>query len=118
MTYTPSLSYISGISNAVQATATFTMPHNFTPGENVAFRVTQPYGMTEINNMIGRVLALTSNTITVDINSTFWKAFIIPISTIGTSPPTCLPSSSGLIPNYPIPTINLLDAFDVNPGGI
>lgn len=117
MTFYPSLAYISGISNAVQAVTTFTAPHSFTLGENVAFRVTQPYGMVEINNLVSTVLALTSNTITVAINSSQWNPFITPGSTIGTSPPTCLPSSSGIIPSYYPPTVNLFDSFDVNPGG-
>lgn len=116
MTFNPTLAYLSDITNDLQAVATFTANHNFTAGENVAFRVTDAYGMFEINNKIGRVLALTSNKITVDINTTTWTAFTVPVSTIGTTPPTCLPSSSGLIPNYPIPTINLKDAFDVLPG--
>lgn len=115
MSFYPAFSYIANITNEKQAVVTFTAPHDFTLGENVGFRVTAPYGMFEINNMIGRVLSLDTYSIRVDIESTLWNPFVTPVSTIGTSPPVCVPSSSGIIPNLNPATINLQDSFDNRP---
>ena len=112
----PSLSYISDIVQGVQTTIEFTAPHEFTLGENIGVRVTPAYGMFEINNKVATVIALTTDTITLDIDSSTWNAFVVPGSTQGTTPPICVPSSSGIIPySYP-PTVNLMDSFDNLPG--
>lgn len=112
----PSLSFIVGITQGVQTTAMFSAPHEFTSGENVGFRVTAAYGMPEINNKVGTVLNITTYTITVNIDSSGWNPFVIPGSTLGTTPPTCVPSSSGVIPYSNPGTMNLQDAFDNLPG--
>lgn len=108
----PTFSYIVGITNDVKAVVTFGAPHDFTLGENVGFRVSAAYGMPEINNKIGTVLALTTYSITVNIETSSWNPFVIPDSTLGTTPPVCVPSSSGIIPYSNPSTMNLQDAFD------
>lgn len=107
----PRRKFITAITNAQYAVATFSEDHNFTDGEIVSFRVTKPYGMVEINNLQSKVLSHTSNTITVDIDSTFWTPFIFPVAGLN-SPPTCVPSASGIIPGSFPPTVNLEDCFD------
>jgi hypothetical protein len=106
----PKFFYLSGITNAVQAVATFTEDHDYSIGEYVSFRVSQPYGMREINEQRGKVINLTSNTITVDIETTFYTPFIYPVSGDNT-PPHTVPAGSGVIPLY-VPEVNLFDAFD------
>lgn len=110
----PKLVYINAITNAQQAVATFTEDHDFTLGEIVSFRVTPAFGMFQINNKRGRVLALTSDTITVDIDTTNWDAFdYSALDTDGTTPPVCVPSSSWIVPNTNNPVqINQAAAFD------
>lgn len=111
--YYPTFAYISGISNAVNAVVTFTADHDFTLGEIVSFRVGKPFGMFEINNLRGKVLAKTSDTITVDIDTTTWNTFSLAnLDDPGTSPPVCVPSASGVIPYEENPSVNIEDAFD------
>ena len=112
----PRLAYISGITNASQAVITFTEDHTFTEGEIVSFRVGRPFGMREINEQRGKVLSLTDDTITVDIDSTLWTAFDYSVlDDPGTSPPCCVPSSSGVVPNSDLEQTNILDSFDHRP---
>ena len=109
----PTLSYINDISNALFPIVTFTAPHDFTVGEIVSFRVTKPFGMYEINNLRAQVLAITSDTIQINIDTKSWTPFdYSAINTEGTSPPVCVPSGSGHIPYSFIPTVNIIDAQD------
>ena len=109
----PQLMYISGVTNAQQAVVTFTADHEFTLGENVGFRVTKDFGMRELNQKIGKVIAVTSDTITVNVDTTGYTPFTYAlINTAGTTPPCCVPSSSSIIDGEYIPTVILSDAFD------
>lgn len=108
----PPLAYLTGITNALQAVATFTADHDYSLGELISFRVSKPYGMYEINNMVGLVLATTSDTITVDIDTLGFTPFVYPVSGLNT-PPVCVPAGSGVIPNVYPRTVNLEDVFDV-----
>ena len=58
---------ITGITNAVNAVATFAS-HSFATGDHVHFSGVT--GMTEINGLRGEVLSTTATTITTDIDST------------------------------------------------
>lgn len=109
----PQLAYINNITNAIQAVVTFTDDHDFTVGENVAFRCREPFGMFQINNKLGKVLSVTSDTITVDIDTTTWDTFdYSALDTQGSTPPVCVPSSSGIVPGVRVPYVNFIDAFD------
>jgi hypothetical protein len=113
----PSLAFISAITNAQNATVTFTEDHEFTPGEIVSFRVCKQFGMYEINNMQARILTITPTTITVPVDTTTWNAFSLAnLNQPGTSPPCCVPSASGVIPDEArTPRVTLFDAFDNRP---
>ena len=109
----PRFSYVNDITNATQAVATFTEDHDFQVGEIVSFRVTKPFGMFQIDKKKGKVLAVTNDTITVDIDSSTWDAFDYSlINTEGTTPPVCIPCCSGVIPGSIPRTVILEDAFD------
>lgn len=109
--FTPRLDYITGISNAQKAVATFLVDHTFIPGEYISFRVDRPHGMYEINQMRGKVLSITSNTVTVDIDTLNFNSFVYPVSGKAT-PPCAVPSASGVPPLSDPPTVTLQDAFD------
>ena len=110
----PRYAQISAITKATNAVVTFTVDHNFTNGEIVSFRVTKDFGMYEINNQRGLVLAHNDTTITVDIDTSTWTTFTTAmLNGPGTTPPVCVPSSSGIVPNQEaIPQTNLEDSFD------
>lgn len=109
--FLPRWKYVTGITNAKNAVVTCDSDHNFSDGEIVSFRVTPPYGMFEMNNLKSRVIEHTSDTITVEIDSSSWNSFIYPASGDNT-PPTVIPSASGIIPGQYVPTMNLEDSFD------
>lgn len=109
----PRYAQIDAITKALNAVVTFTDDHDFTDGEIVSFRVTKDFGMFEINNLRGRVLEHNDTMITVDIDTSTWTAFTTAmLDDPGTTPPVCVPSSSGIIPNQSVPQTSLEDAFD------
>lgn len=124
---------IANITQAATPTVYFLQPNDFTPGENVYFRVptkittaNNGWGMQEMNNVVGRVLTVTNSatvsSITIDVNTSGFSAFSWPTSAVagaGISPAVCGPSSSGVVPYNGNPLIalqppgtNLLDSFD------
>ncbi len=113
----PSKAYIQDITNAQNAVVTFTADHEFTLGEIVGFRVEQAFGMNEINQLRSRIFAVTNDSITTNIDTTTWTPFSLAnLNQPGTSPPCCVPSSSGVIPYEDDPsTVTLFDAFDNRP---
>jgi hypothetical protein len=105
--------YVSGITSAQNAVVTFTADSYFTDGEYVSFRVTKDFGMYEINQQRGKVLSHTSNTITVDIDTLSYTPFsYAQINGLGTTPPTCVPAGSSIIPASDPATVNLQDSND------
>lgn len=109
----PQKAYINAITNAQEATATFTEDHDYIVGEIVGFRVTKDFGMVEINNLNGKILSTTSDTITVDIDTTTWTPFDYSlINTSGTTPPLCIPVASGSVDNNGVEEVIFEDAFD------
>ena len=116
MTNYPRFAYIEEITNALNALVTFTVPHDFTVGEIVSFRVGPLFGMSEINNKRAKVLAINTddlNNITVDIDTSTWTPFSLAnLDDPGTSPPICIPCASGVITQLYTPTVNIEDAFD------
>ena len=113
--FIPRLAYIEDITQAQNAVVTFTEDHTFYLHELISLRVSQAYGMKEINEKRGKVIALSSDTVTLDIDSSNFTAFSVPGSLIGTTPPVAVPSSSGVNLTAYSPTMILDDAFDNRP---
>lgn len=76
--YQPAMRQISGITNASQATITTTFDHQYTLGAIVRIVIPNGYGMTQINNQTGTILALTSNTFVIDIDTSQYDPFNVP----------------------------------------
>ncbi len=113
----PQLAELNALTNAQQAVATFTANHDFSLGEIVSFRVTRNFGMHQINQKRGLIVAVTADTITVDIDSSTWDAFdFSALDTAGTTPPTVVPCCSGVVPGSMPPRINIVDNFDTRRG--
>lgn len=117
MTNYPKLSYISSITNGINPTVTFTEDHDFSIGEIVSFRVGRQFGMYQINNRRVKVLSVpTTDSVTIELDTSTWSVFSLDnLDEPGTSPPCCVPSSSGVVPNDLIPKTNIADAFDNRP---
>lgn len=71
---------ITFISQAVNAVITLSVTHGFTVGQRVKILVPENWGMTEINNSYATITAIntTTNTITVDVDTTGFTAFTYP----------------------------------------
>jgi hypothetical protein len=113
--YTPFLSYISNISNAQNAIVTFTATHPYTVGELLGLRVSQPYGMIEVNNMTSQVIATTSLTVTLALDTLTFTPFVYPPVGTVTYPAIAVPAGSGIVPNAIPAQTNILDVFDNAP---
>lgn len=110
--FLPRFRYINDITNEQYAVVTFTQTHDFIVSEIVSFRVSQPYGMPEINNLRAQVLIIDEFTITINIDTSNFGLFIYP-SVTASSPPVCVPVGSGIALDSPILVHTILeDAFD------
>ncbi len=107
----PQLAYITGITQAIQGVITFAADHEFTIGEIIGLRIAPQFGMIQLNNKDVRVIDVSSNTVTIDVNTNHFNPFI----NAGTSvqyPCIAVPSASGIVPNAIPPQTNLKDRFD------
>ncbi len=109
--FVPNFQYIEDITQAIQAIVTFTEDHNFTLGEWISFRVPQENGMTQLNNKKGLIVDLTSDTVTIDIDSLQFYPFIYVEN--GHIPCVAVPAGSGIPPGTA--TVTLEDVFDNRP---
>lgn len=88
-----------GVTTVVQLSVT----HGYTVGQVVRFIVPEEFGMVELNNLTGTITAIntTTNTVTVDIDSSTFTAFNFPVDAdTPFSPAMILPvGESVLLPN-------------------
>lgn len=82
--YYPRRRFITGITAATSAVITLSVTHGFTAGQAVRIKVPSGWGMTEIDDLIGNITAVSTanNTITVDIDSSAFTAFSFPTSAV------------------------------------
>lgn len=84
--YEPGVTFISAITTGTTTTIDTTTAHNLVVGQEVAFRIPQVYGTTQLNSLpntlipgspiYGYVVSVTDyNTVIVNINSTGYTAF-------------------------------------------
>ncbi len=104
-----------GITQAASAVVSMSVAHDFSVGESVAFRVPSAYGMSEINNLNGTVTAVGTFTVTVNIDSSGFSAFLPPTSAVyaaGVSPAMILPSGARPEVGANPPGVPVTAAFD------
>ena len=105
----PAYSIITAIALGQNTVVTFSADHDFTVGEIVSFRVSQPFGTVELNNVQVKVIDTTSNTITVPIESQNFTPFVN-AGLYTQNQALVVPSATGTLPGTGI--TNLRDAFD------
>lgn len=76
---------ITKITQAAQAVITLSVTHGYKVGQAVRIYVPAVFGMTEMNGLLGNIVAIdttttTGNSITVDIDSSAFTAFAWPLS--------------------------------------
>jgi len=93
--YYPRRLFISSISLATQAIVIFTVTHSLTVGQRIVFgQIPSMYGMTQISGLRGLITAIntTTNSVTVDIDSSGFTAFAFPVTATAATAHT-LPSA-------------------------
>lgn len=78
MPYTPFICNITAITQADPAVVTTEEEHAFVVGALVTFQIPKVYGMVELNGLKGYVSAITTNTVTVAVDTTQFQAFSVP----------------------------------------
>jgi len=109
--FIPNLQYIIDITQASQAVVTFSTNHNFTLGEWISFRVPPPNGMIQLNNQKALIVDLTSDTVTIQVDTLQFYPFIYVQDP--QFPCIAVPAGSGIPPGTA--TVTLEDAFDNQP---
>lgn len=113
--YYPKSRYITAITQASSAVITMSVSHGYTVGQEVRIVVPAAFGMTEINGLLGVITAVTTgstNTITVDIDSSSFTAFAFPTSAVAAAGVTfaqVVPVGEAAINSISQPFGNLLD---------
>jgi len=106
--------YITAITAGATTLVQMSVAHAYHVGEKVRLIVPQEFGMVEINGLLGTVIAVnyTTNTITLDINSTGFTAFAFPTSVIaagGINFAQVVPVGEAAINTIALPVGNSLD---------
>lgn len=78
----PRRRFITGVTTGTTTEVQLSVTHDYVVGAKVKFHVSSDYGMTQLDGLEGEVTAVntTTNTITVDINSSAFTAFSFPSS--------------------------------------
>ncbi len=110
----PRRRFITAITKASQAVITMSVTHGFTVGQAMRIIVPTAFGMSEMNGLIGNILAIntSTNTITVDIDSTAFTTFAFPTSAVAATGVTfaqVVPVGEEAINTTSLPFGNLLD---------
>lgn len=104
---------IASITNANPMIVTTQNIHNYPAGVNVSFNIPTNFGMTQLNGKNVQVIAVTSNSLTCNIDSTRFSAFAYPSPLPQAyTPPTIFANASGpYLPPLPLPYGNQ-DSFE------
>jgi hypothetical protein len=96
------------ITNANPMVVTTDQDHGYVAGMNVNFLIPIQFGMQELNRVTLQVISLTSNTVTINFDSTVISAFSYPSPLPNAyTPPSIIPFSSGpYLPPLPLPVGN------------
>lgn len=112
--YYPVNRYITSISLAAQAVIILSVTHGYTVGQQVRIVVPAVFGMTQMNNLLVTILAIntTTNSITVNVDSTNFTAFAFPTSAaaaLGVNFAQVVPVGEAAVNSISQPFGNLLD---------
>jgi hypothetical protein len=120
----PRRRYITNITQAAQAVVTLSVTHGYTVGQVVRFVIPTvtalAFGMTELDGLQGTIVAIntTTNTITVDIDTTGFTAFAFPLTTSpGFTPAQIVPIGDNTAESLLL-NANILSDATVNTGYI
>lgn len=96
---------IESITQSNPMVVTTTEDHDYVVGMMVTFLIPSQFGMVQLNNLNVQVISLTSDTLTINLDSTGFTPFVYPSPLPNAyTPPSVIPNSSGpYIPPQPLP---------------
>jgi len=96
---------IESITNSFPMVVTTVDDHGYVAGMMVAFLIPVQFGMVELNKLNAQVLAITDDTLTINLDSTNFSVFSYPSPLPSAyTPPSVIPNSSGpYLPPIPLP---------------
>ncbi len=87
---------IASITQANPMVVTTVNDHGYVDGMEVRFNIPFNFGMVQLNNISGQIISSSSNTLTINIDSTNFTPFAYPSPLPSAySQPTIFPNSSG-----------------------
>lgn len=93
----PSMLLITNITQAYPMVVTFTVPstgfNSYIPNQVVRLAVPKTWGMMQADGLTGKILSVGSSTMTLDIDSTYFDAFVDG-STTSETPASLAPAGS------------------------
>lgn len=104
---------ISSITQSNPMVLTTLNNHNYPAGVNVGFNIPGIFGMQQLNKLKGEITAVTSNTMTININSSNFSPFAYPshLPSAFTSPTVFANASGPYLSPLPLPFGNQ-DSFE------
>lgn len=80
--YYPRRRFVTSITRASSAVITLSVTHGLTVGQRVVMKVPSQFGMTQMDGLRGQITAIntTTNTVTVNIDSSAFSTFAFPTS--------------------------------------
>ena len=100
--YQPAMRIVTDITKAASVVVTTHPDHNYVDGMIVRLYVPKNYGMWQINHHAGAITVLTANTFSMELDTTAYDSFLVPVS-----PPYY--RFTALV----VPIGNLLDVYNV-----
>lgn len=95
---------IESISNSYPMVLTTTVPHKYIAGLKVRFLIPHDFGMYDLNDLEGQIISVTSDTLTINLDSTNFSVFSYPAMLPSAyTNPSVIPNSSG--PPLPPPAL-------------
>lgn len=97
---------ILSITNAFPMVITTDGDHGYVVGMEVRFLIPTQFGMQELNKVdVAQVIEITSDTLTINLDSSAFTAFAYPMSLPNAyTPPSVIPNNSGAyLPPLPLP---------------
>jgi len=106
--FQPALRIITNITNAYPAVVTTSFPHQYKTGLIVRLILTPGWGMIQANQQMSDITVLTSNTFSINIDTTLYQPFTTP-STVpdNLQYPQCIPTGEVNSTVY-LATVNIL----------
>lgn len=110
--YYPKARFITNITQATSAVITMSVAHGYTVGQQVRVYVPVNWGMTQLNAQLVTITAVTTSTITINVDTTGYTAFAYPTTVqagSGQSFAQVVPVGEAAINTSTYPFANLLD---------